>query len=318
MSSHLVVGATGGIGRASVLALLKREEKVRILVRNRRKAEQYFAGWPPLEIVEGDAAVAKDVSTAARGVKTLFYCVNVPYPRWRAEVRPLLATSVEAAARAGAKLVFPGNVYVYGHAQSVPVGEDHPFAAHTQKGQIRIQMEQHLVEAARTKGLRYTIVRMPDFYGPYVVNGFSEVLVGNALSGKTVRWLGDLDVPIEFIFVDDGGEAMVMVGLSDGSDGASFNVPGAGQTTARLFLSEMIRQAASSSRLTTLNSNRALAVAGWFNVMAAELKEMMYLKQEPFLLDGSLFRTTFGSLPCTPYPEGIRQTLDWRRAFRST
>ncbi len=45
-------------------------------------------------------------------------------------------------------------------------------------------MEGMLKEAAANHGLGYTIVRFPDFYGPYIVNGFTEQLLVNASKGN--------------------------------------------------------------------------------------------------------------------------------------
>jgi len=216
---HLIIGFTGGIGRATSKALLEKGESVVALVRNLQKAEKYAEGLSDIELIQGDAAHLSDVEKALENCSTIYYCANVPYPNWQTEARELLSVSVTAAVNKKAKFVFPGNVYVYGKAQQTLVNEGHPHAAGTKKGKIRIDMEKMLVRANKESGLIYTIIRMPDFYGPFVINGFYDKIFQNALLGKKLQWFGGLNVPIEFIYIEDGGEAMAIAGLSSKGDG---------------------------------------------------------------------------------------------------
>lgn len=176
-------------------------------------------------------------------------------------------------------------------------------------------MEQMLIRANKERGLIYSIIRMPDFYGPYVINGFSEKFFQNALRGKKLQWFGGLNVPIELIFIEDGGEAMAIAGLSAKADGMQFNMPGCAETTAKKFLKEISRQSGKHSAISSINSEFIVAMAGLFNPVAKEFKEMMYLKSERLIMTGELFRTTFDILPATPYEEGIRKTLEWTKNF---
>lgn len=315
METNLVLGATGGIGRVIVKALREKGEPVKVLVRNKTKAEKYLKDFDNVEIIVGDAANREDVADACRDCKNLFYGVNIPYPEWGEKTKDLLTSSIQAAVQNNAKLIFPGNVYVYGHPRYNPVDEKHPHDAHTKKGKIRIEMEKMLENAASEKGLRYTIVRMPDFYGPYVINGFYEKLFIKALEGKTIQWIGDLDVPIEYIFIEDAGKAMVIAVNSEKSDGEEFNVRGYAGTTARKFLEEVAKQANAGSKVKGLNSNFMVGIFGLFDKMAKEFKEMMYLKQEKLLLNGSKFKKTFGQIPATPYQDGIAKTLSWAKNY---
>jgi len=310
---HLVLGATGGIGHWTAVKLVERGEPVRVLVRD---PERFRRSWPEakgVDVVAGDALVAEDVLRAAQGATTIFHGVNVPYPEWAAKANPMLANTVSAAQTVGARVVFPGNVYVFGHARAEWVREDHPMEPHTRKGRLRLQMERHLEELHRTEGLAFTIVRMPDFYGPFVVNRLYADIFRNALRGRSMPWYGDLDVPSEFLFIPDGGEAMVRAGMDPSSDGETYHVPGAGVTSPREFLGLVAQAAGSKSRPRAI-PGWLLALVGIANPEAREFREMMYLKRERFILDGSKFRQKFGVVPSTPYTTGVHETLDWFRA----
>jgi nucleoside-diphosphate-sugar epimerase len=313
--AHLILGLTGGIGRATALALSKRNIPIKALVRNKSKALKYTEGIDNVDLLTGDASDSDDLAVAFEGVSTVYYCVNIPYPQWDNLAISLLSKCVDAAVSYKTKLVFPGNVYVYGHAKYNPVDEKHPHAAHTKKGGIRMEMEEMLYLAKKNKGLDYTIIRMPDFYGPFVVNTFSEQLYINAIKGKTLRWIGDLDIETELIFIEDGGEAMVLAGLSDKSSGEVFNIPAVHVTTARKYLGEIVKLAGSSSKLSTLNSDFIFKIAGLFNSTIREVLEMLYLKREKLILKGSKFEERIAPLPATSYESGIKKTLAWTKDY---
>jgi uncharacterized protein YbjT (DUF2867 family) len=100
----LVTGATGYIGGRLVPRLLARGERVRCLVRDRRKLEgRSWADHPALEIVEGDAGVAADLERAAAGCGIAYYLIHsmIAAGATYAEHDRELAERFAAAASAG-------------------------------------------------------------------------------------------------------------------------------------------------------------------------------------------------------------------------
>jgi nucleoside-diphosphate-sugar epimerase len=311
-NKHLIVGFTGGIGRATAKALVEKGEKVVVFARDRKKAEQYAEGLN-VEIITGNASNINDLNNASK--ETLYYCVNVPYPMWYSQSRQLLASSLEVAKQNQMKFVFPGNVYVYGKPQFNPVTEGHPHYPNSRKGRIRVEMENMIIQSGLKDNLIHSIVRFPDFYGPYVINGFTEQIFINALKGKKLKWFGNKNIKTEFIFIEDAGKAMAIAGLSEKSNMNHFNVPGIAPITAKQFFEKMIKLSGKKSNYSVLNSSFLLSMAGLFDKMAYEFQEMMYLKQEELLLNGELFKYTFGELPSTDYETGINKTFEWVKSF---
>lgn len=319
MATHLVLGVTGGIGFWCARTLLNRGEQVVALVRDPdRAAAQFPADEPGLKLVAGDAHDADQVSLAAEGASTIIHGINLPYPAWHDPDRgvvSLLRNTMSAAQRHGARIIFPGNVYVFGHTHVPYVFEGHPFAADTRKGRLRVAMESLLAEAWRERAVPYVIVRFPDFYGPYVDNALYRPLFEHALSGKSLMWYGSLDSPLELAYIEDAAEAMLQAGLDPDSVGQTYHVPGPTATTAREWLGLLSREGGAGARTLAVPAP-VVAVAGLFNSLAHELDEMLYLKTRRLLLTGQKYRQHFGSLPATPYEDGIRRTLDWYRAGR--
>ncbi len=308
---HAVLGATGGIGSAVVENILSRHETVRVLVRNPAKAARWTSN-PLVEVVIGDALSAEDVEKTVMGCGCVYHCVNIPYNEWEAKAFPMLENTIAAAQAAGARILFPGNVYVFGHAKTRLVSEDHPFEPHTRKGKLRVRMEYALRDAWKNNRVPFVIVRFPDFYGPRVDNRLYGPIFRNGLSGKSLRWYGKLDVPIEFSYVEDAAEALAKVAATPGTSGNTYHLPGPGITTPSEWLGQVATIANSGSRPRS-TPKFLVSLIGLFNPLAREFSEMLYLKEERLILDGAKFKAEFGSLPATPYEDGIRKTLDWFR-----
>ncbi|BAS26509.1 NAD-dependent epimerase/dehydratase family protein [Limnochorda pilosa] len=313
---HLVLGATGSIGSAVTAELLRRGERVRVLVRDETRVSALFpSAGPHLEVLPGSATDPDARAVAFSDVHTCYNGLNLPYPQWD-RLPAIHRAVVQAAARAGARLAFPGNVYVYGHPQTRPVREDHPLAAHTRKGRIRMQIEEMLWEAHRRGDVPVTILRLPDFYGPNVLNPLVEPAFVQALTGKGGQVLcpGNPDADHELVFIRDAAQAMVDVASREEAFGQTFHLPGPGPITLRRWIGRIF-EVAGAARPRILAAGRTLtALAGLFDPGARELREMLYLWEEPLILDGTRYRNAFGSYPATPYDEGIRQTLAWFRA----
>jgi len=56
-----------------------------------------------------------------------------------------------------------------------------------------------------------------------------------------------------------------------------------------------------------------LTLLGLFNPTLREMPEMLYEWQQPFVMDDSKFRRTFGTEP-TPMRQAIRESIDWFRS----
>jgi len=96
----------------------------------------------------------------------------------------MTANILAAARSAGARLVFPGNVYGYGPPQRIPATEDHPLAATTRKGRLRNALERTLWDAHERGEVAVVIPRFPDFYGPNVWNTPGYLVFARVTAGK--------------------------------------------------------------------------------------------------------------------------------------
>lgn len=310
---YLVLGATGSLGSAIVNELTSTGKPVRALVRNPAKAGRVFANPSKVELVEGSVEDPQTLQKAFNDVELFYNCINPPnYQQW-SRLPEVHGRIIDAARKARTRMVFPGNVYIYGHAQTGLVGEDHPRNPCSRKGRIRLQLEEMFIARSREGEVPGVIVRFPDYYGPDLASSLVGGIFTSALKNKTARWYGRLDVMHEFIFIADAAKAMVMAGERPDAVGQDFNVPGPEPIRIRDWIGLVYKQAGFEPKMTG-TGRTFVRLAGLFSSLAREFAEMQYLTEEPLILDGTKFSNFFGTkYPVRSYEDGIRETLTWMR-----
>jgi len=98
----LVVGATGGTGRAAVEALVADGHEVTALA---RRAGAGFGGVPGVRPVDGDATVAADVHAAVRGQDAVVVTLGIAESAMRVRLRGPAGTPLDVRSRGTAAVV---------------------------------------------------------------------------------------------------------------------------------------------------------------------------------------------------------------------
>ena len=221
MIKYLITGATGAIGSALVRQLAAEGEEVRAFVRNSDKFHRLLPDVPA-EVVVGDALNPDDVRRALEGVDVVFHCINFPLTQYE---RTLEAVQVliEAALPHKPHIVFPGNTWVFGRPARTPITPETPFNPPSPIARLKARVDEMLMGS----GLPVTVVHLPDFYGPGVVNPLVRPLFENALAGKNVSFPGPVDVAHEFIYIDDAARALIAAAGQEACFGKRYTVGGA-------------------------------------------------------------------------------------------
>jgi nucleoside-diphosphate-sugar epimerase len=304
---HVVIGATGGAGGALVRELAGGGRRVRAVSRKP-------TADPPegVEQVAADAADPVQTRTACAGATVVYHCVQPPYQRWAAEFPTLTQSIADAAAAAGARLLYADNLYAYGPVHG-PITEDLPAQATTNKGRIRALMAERLLAAHRSGTLQVAIGRSSDYYGPGGANSVvGDILFGAAVEGRRARWMGRMDVPHSLNYLPDVARALIILGARPEALGEIWHLPAAEPVTGRGFV-ELIAAALGRPVKVTATSRLALRLAGLFDPRARETTEMLYQWEHPFVLDTSKFQRAFGPFEPTPHPQAVATTVAWFR-----
>jgi nucleoside-diphosphate-sugar epimerase len=297
----LILGITGAIGGAVAAALHRQGWQVAALAR--RPGQAPF----PVEWHQGDARDAAAVRRAAEGCTLLFHGANPPgYRHWREHGLPMLEAALAAAQAVGARLLFPGNIYVFSPASGELVDEATPHTPTTRKGQVRAEMEAMLAAApART-----LVLRAGDFFGPGVVNSwFAQAIAKGGRTARTLHTLGTAGHA--WAYVPDLAEAFARLAAIEATlpAHATFHFAGHWDETGR-GMAEAAQHALRPRQVPIR------PFAWWLTRLAApfvpvlrEAQEMRWLWHHPMRLDNRALEAAIGPEPHTRLDAALAATL---------
>ena len=304
--THVILG-TGPLGLSLARTLHEQGEDVRAVNRSGE------AALPEgVSVHQADLSNAAEAQQAIDDASTVYFCVQPAYTDWPALFPPLLDNAIDAAEQTDARLVVADNCYMYGPTDE-QLTEDLPHEATGRKGRTRAAMAQTALEAHESGRVDVTIGRASDFYGPHVtISSVGERVFANALAGKSLPVLGNPDTLHTYTYIDDFADALVTLGEHEQALGEAWHVPAAETITTREFVDLVCESAGTDARLRPMPS-WMFRVVSTFSGELKELRETMYIFEEPFVVDHSKFADAFGADP-TPHEKAIEQTLGWYRA----
>jgi nucleoside-diphosphate-sugar epimerase len=312
---HVIFG-NGPVGSAAARYLLGKGFKVRMASRSGRRPSVLFDDLPAeaaqrLEFVPADATNPEDALRAARGASHIYHCANVVYQDWWKLLPPIQENLIAAALRENAVLAVTENLYMYARGTAV-IDETTPETPPTRKGLLRKELHDRLVAAGKSQGLAWTSVRASDYYGPGA--GLQSMFGTNlfldpVFNGKRPRVVGALDQLHSVTFVEDYGRALAVAALDPRAYGRSWIVPNDRARTTR-ETAQVFFDAAGRKKKLGVIPRPLIAAMGIFSPLLREVVEMLYQKEEPYVVDGASFARPFGFTP-TPLEEGVRRTLEW-------
>ena len=298
-----ILGAGGAISNELVKLLAERKQPFRLVGRNPKMV------MGAAEIHPADLSDQSQTVAAVNGSSVVYLLVGLKYDhRVWAETWPrIMANAIEASKRAGAKLVFFDNVYMYGKVNA-PMTEETPFQPFSKKGEIRARIALSLINQWKSGSLTAMIARAADFYGPEARNSVPNVLIFDPLSKKrTASWLVNDSVPHAYTYTPDAARGVLMLAESESAWNQTWHVPTApNPLTGKEFITLAARELGVAPRYRVLN-RPMLKIAGWFDPTIGESYEMLYQSDSPYIFDSSKFARAFG-FSGTPYAEGIRET----------
>jgi len=294
---HVVLGATGVVGRETVSALTA--ANVAVTAVSRSGSPVGGAGARAADLRDGGA-----VAGVLDGASVAYLTVGLPYTlkAWRADWPTVVRNTIDGCVASGAHLVYFDNVYAYGRADQ-PMTEATPIRPASRKGELRASLLEMLDEAARERGLVVTVGRSADFYGPGASTSvFNTFALDSIRAGKRPTWLFDAGLPHSMTYTPDIGRALAVLATDPRARGRVWHLP----TAAALTGAEYLRLA--GAHKVGVMSATTMRIGGLFTSAAREAMEMAYQNTGPYLFDSSAFEREFGVRP-TPYAEGISATL---------
>jgi nucleoside-diphosphate-sugar epimerase len=298
-----ILGAGGDVGGKLAKLLAAKNEPFRLVGRH----PSQVAG--ATETVSADITDREQTIRAVAGSSVVHLLVGLKYDHkvWQELWPRIMSNVIEACKRAGARLIFFDNVYMYGKV-SGPMTEETPFNPCSRKGEIRAKIATTLIDAWKSGDLTGMIARAADFYGPETDNGMVNVLVFAPFSQKKkASWLVNDAVPHSYTYTPDAAESLVQLADRATAWNQTWHLPTAPKPpTGREMVTLAAKEFGVALKYRVL-SRPMLRLAGWFNQPIAESYEMLYQSDSPYLFDSGKFAREFG-FAGTPYADGIRAT----------
>lgn len=298
-----LLGAGGVIGNDLAKELAGAGERVRLVSRNPKPV----AG--AAETFAADLSELNQTVRAVAGSSVVHLLAGLKYDirEWTALWPRIMSNAIEACKRAGAKLAFFDNVYMYGRVEGT-MTEETPFRPCSRKGEIRARVATTLLDETKAGNLTALIARAADFYGPGAKNSVANRLVFEKLAvGERAMCLVSDAQPHSYTYTPDAAKALVLLTRSEQAWNQTWHLPTAPQPpTGREFIQMVAGEFGIEPRYQVLN-RLMLRVAGLFDRTVAESYEMLYQNDSPYVFESTKFARAFACEPAS-YADGVGLT----------
>lgn len=307
MTTIYAVTGAGPVGWTVASQLAEQGHQVRLLTRSGSGPEH-----PLIERRKADVSDPAQLAGAFAGTAAVFHCIHgsaYTAKAWEAELPRAERTVLDAAAAAGAVVVFPESLYSYSEPERT-MREDSPRAAEGGKRGVRTA----LLKARREHSADTVSVVAGDFFGPHVRTAHAgERMVPALLKGKSMQVIGRTDQPHAFTYVPDLAAAMIRAAQRPELWNTVLHAP----TGAALSQQEIATAFTTAAGLPAVKLG---AVPGWLvkamgllSVDMRELGELLYQFARPFVMDSGASQASLGLEP-TPLADAAAETVAWWRA----
>jgi nucleoside-diphosphate-sugar epimerase len=198
-------------------------------------------------------------------------------------------------------VVFTSTRQLFGRPRYLPVDEGHPVAPVDVNGISKHAAEQfHLLYADRY-GIRSTVVRLTNVYGPRQrlrddFQGFLPIFVRRALQDEVIEVFGDGEQRRDCLYVDDVVECLERAALAPDATGEVFNV-GNDEHLSLREIADAVVAAAGSGRVQSVawpDDRDAIDIGSYFG-------------------DSSKAKRMLDWSPATRFSDGIARTVEFYR-----
>jgi nucleoside-diphosphate-sugar epimerase len=197
-------------------------------------------------------------------------------------------------ARSGLEhFVYLSSSMVYGDFQTPEVAEDHPLEPKGIYGALKVAGEKMVIAYGQVFDLPYTIIRPSALYGPRCVSRrVGQVFIENAIAGRPVTVWGDGSDRLDFTFVRDLVDGLILTMRHPGARDQIFNMTfGCSRSLADLL--EIVREEFPLLEVERMERDRLMPRRGTLSVDRA--------------------REIIGYTPRWPIEAGMPEYIDWYR-----
>lgn len=301
-----ILGSGGAIGIELAKALKQYTTDIRLVSRNPKKVNETDT------VLSADLLNADDLKKAVQGSSVVYVTVGFPYNLkvWQNSWPKFMESVIAACKEENCKLVFFDNVYMYDKNYLDGMDEETPINPPSEKGKVRAQIAQMLLDEVKARNLTALIARSADFYGPSIANTsmLNETVIKNLAKRKKANWMGAANRKHSFTYTPDAGKATALLGNTPDAYNQIWHLPTASDPYTGKEWVEHIAKALGAKPKMQVAPKWMLHLIGLFVPVMKEMPEMLYQYDRDYVFDSSKFEKRFDMTP-TPYAEGIAKVV---------
>ncbi|MFY0653837.1 MAG: NAD-dependent epimerase/dehydratase family protein [Cyclobacteriaceae bacterium] len=304
---HTILGANGIIGEELAKELRSNyTSDIRLVGRNPKKVNVEDV------LFQADLLNVDEVKRALENTSIAYLTVGLPYKSeiWLRDWGKIMNNVIEACIEHGCKLAYFDNTYAYPQDSKIQ-SESTPLNSQAKKGLARKQAAEILLEAIENKSIQATICRAPEFYGPGITKGITNILIfENIKKDKKPKVLLKDNVLRTLIYTPDASKAMALIANTPDAYGHTWHLPcDDNRLTYSQFIQEISNQLGREIKYQVL-SRFILKIGSYFNENLKEIKELLPRYEIDNIFESTKFKNRFPDFRTTTYLQGIRKILE--------
>jgi len=299
----LVTGGAGFIGSELTRQLVQSGANVTVLDNLASGKREYLAGLP-VRLLMGDICDTERIAECIKDQQIVYHLAALPFiPDSYVNPQEFFRVNVEGSigimwqaiqSSSVERFMYISSSEVYGTAQRIPMGENHPTQPHSTYAVSKLAADRAVFTLHKEHGFPAVILRLFNTYGPNITQPYiiPEIAI-QLLDGNDRLRLGNVESSRDFAFVEDAATAIVLASLKDEAIGEVINV-GSGKDVKIIDLANLIAQIVGRKFLLEKDSSR-----------------LRPYDVDRLVCDNSKAKRLLGWEPKVTLEAGLKKTVDW-------
>lgn len=301
-----ILGAGGAIGIELAKELTQYTNDIRLVGRNPKKVNQND------HLISADLTQREEVFKAINGSEIVYITVGFEYNTkvWQKLWVQFVKNAIDACVQNNAKLVFFDNIYAIGGDNVNHITEKSPFSPTSEKGKVREEINNLILDCVDKNQLNALIARSADFFGGEKKdNSFLMISIyDNLLKGKKAQWFCNAKKIHSCSYVPDLAKGTAMLGNTKTAYNQIWNLPtDSAKTTGEDWINLFANEMNASNKYEVL-PGWGMKTLGLFMPILREMYEMRYQFDRDYFFDSSKFNKYFNYTP-TSNQVAVENTL---------
>ncbi|MCA2005497.1 MAG: NAD-dependent epimerase/dehydratase family protein, partial [Ignavibacterium sp.] len=285
-----ILGAGGGAGTEITRELSNYTKNIRVVSRNPKKVNETD------QLMKADLTDPKQLDEAVKGSEIVYVTIAFPYSIkvWRELWPKFMKNLIDTCTKYKTKIVFVDNMYMYDPKYLSDMTEETPINPASEKGKVRAEIANMLMNAVEKNKVEAIIARAPDFYGPNIIGSFLyQSVYLNLKKDKSPQWIGKLDVIHSYIFSKDIGKSVALLGNTPDTYNQVWHLPTTDKKlTNRQWIELMMNAMNKQKKIQTL-PDLMVSLLGVFIPILKELQDVGYQLKQDYFFNSSKFNKRF-------------------------